>query len=195
MCGPLAAAVGPNPREQIPYHAGRVTTYAALGALTGAFGHALAGPPWLGTAITTVLLVLLAASIAGWVPEPRAHLPGVARVAGALLRRRDPLFRYGFGVAHGLLPCGLLYAALAVPVGLASAPLGALAMALFALLTAPALIFATLGVRKVLSRFPGGRYALALVVLLSGLLSLGVRERLLPVSAAPDAATESSLSE
>jgi sulfite exporter TauE/SafE len=175
MCGALACAAGTSWREQVPYHAGRTATYAALGALAGGFGQVLDGYTRVGTWVAIALLVVMSASIAGLVPEPRIASPGLTRAAAALLRRRTVLSRLGFGLVNGLLPCGLLYAALAVPVGLGSALGGAAAMVLFGVLTAPALVAATLGARQLLERLPGGRYAVAAVVRVFGVGSLLLR--------------------
>ena len=51
-----------------------------------------------------------------------------------------PLTTYWLGVCLGFLPCGLLYAALAIAMGTGHPGLGALAMVAFGLGTVPALI-------------------------------------------------------
>jgi sulfite exporter TauE/SafE len=69
-------------------------------------------------------------------------LPGAARIA-ALARRIDPAnARTGFllGVVLGFLPCGFLYAALAMAAAAPGAGLGAVAMVAFGLGTAPGLM-------------------------------------------------------
>jgi sulfite exporter TauE/SafE len=62
------------------------------------------------------------------------------RFAAPLAASRGPSARYALGLLLGLLPCGLLYAALAAAGGTASPLSGALAMAGFALGTMPALV-------------------------------------------------------
>jgi sulfite exporter TauE/SafE len=83
--------------------------------------------------------------------------------------------RFGFGMATGLLPCGLVYATLAVPVASGSPAIGALSMAAFGVGTAPALTAVALGLRKVVMRDMRLRRLLAAGVFLATLWSIGVR--------------------
>jgi hypothetical protein len=77
---------------------------ALLGALlAGLFGTALPGPPWLGAALATLLLVWFAAALARLAPEPRVTIPGL-RSAGRLLSATHPLGRFGFGMNNGVIP-------------------------------------------------------------------------------------------
>jgi sulfite exporter TauE/SafE len=62
-----------------------------------------------------------------------------ARAAG-LLKRRVPGHPFATGLFLGLLPCGLPYSALIAAVALGGAARGAVALALFGLGTAPALL-------------------------------------------------------
>ena len=175
MCGGLAVAGGGRGLEQAAWHAGRIGTYATLGALAGGMGEALPTPGWAG-AVAMMLLVVFAAALAGIVPEPAVRWPGLSRLAARLARRQGVLARFGFGATTGLLPCGLLYTALAVPVGLADPLLGALGMALFGLGTVPAMVLATTGLRRVVTARPWARKLLAAGVLASGLWSMGFRQ-------------------
>jgi len=79
-------------------------------------------------------------------------------------------------MANGLLPCGLVYAALALPVALGSAPLGALAMVLFGLGTVPALVALAAGLAGLLRRGLWPRRVLAAGMLVVGLWAIAVRE-------------------
>lgn len=173
MCGALAIA-GSGERGWLPYHLGRTGTYAALGALAGGLGANLPGPGWLPTAVSAVLLVGFAAALVGWLPEPRMVVPGLAKAGAKLMGDQRPLARVGFGVVNGLLPCGLLYATLALPVASGSALAGAALMAFFGLLTAAPLTAATFGLRRVLQG-QKVRYVVAALVLLGGLYSLSER--------------------
>lgn len=175
MCGSLACAAGDRPRDLVPYHLGRIGTYAALGAISGAAGKAVPGPAWVGTAIAATLLIGFAAALAGLVPEPKVALPGLSRAGAALAGRSGPAARFGFGVVNGLLPCGLVYATLAIPVAAADPVTGAAVMAVFGLGTVPALLVAALGLRKVLARSLAARRVLAAVVLVTGLGTLSFR--------------------
>lgn len=143
----------------IPYHLGRLTTYAGLGGLMAG----LSGLIVMGTGFRWVLALVLGIAalmflgqalkgIARWVPA-LGRLPGAggfplaARIGGALSRPLKPLLAapggvngYLLGLVLGFLPCGFLYAALASAVGTGSAAGGVLVMGAFALGTVPSLI-------------------------------------------------------
>ena len=127
-------------------------------------------------AASVVLLIWFAGALAGLLPEPRLVLPGVGGVMTRLVARDRPGSRFLFGMANGLLPCGLVYAALALPVALGSAPLGALAMVLFGLGTIPALATLAAGLARLLRQGLWPRRLLAVGMLLVGLWSIATRE-------------------
>ncbi len=184
MCGGFAVAVGDTARSTLAWTAGRLGTYAVLGALAGAFGNILPGPLWLGNVVAAALLVWFAVRLAGGapaLPSGRFTAP-ITRVAGRLMRRSDSASRFLFGATNGLLPCGLVYAALAFPVAVADPVWGALSMVAFGLGTAPALAVASLGLRRVTARSLTARRVLAAGVLLLGLGSLAMRAQLSPPS-------------
>ena len=176
MCGGFAATCGRTPRGAVAWHLGRLTTYAALGTLAALLGRSIPGPPWVSAAVSTVLLVWFAGALAGLLPEPRLSLPGLGDTMNRLIASDAPASRFVFGMANGLLPCGLVYAALALPVALGSAPLGALAMVLFGLGTVPALATLATGLARLLGRGLWPRRLLAAGMLLVGLWSIAMRE-------------------
>ena len=149
MCGGFAAACAPDARWR-----DRVASRAA---------HHLRRPRCPGRAVRSRPARASLGSSSGvrraaGVVRRRARR-AVARTAAHATRRgqhhdtgcspRDaPASRYLFGMANGLLPCGLVYAALALPVALGSAPLGALAMVLFGLGTVPALATLAAGLAR-----------------------------------------------
>lgn len=180
MCGALACAAGQSVSQQVPYHLGRIATYAGLGAASGAMGHLVPGPPWVGSAIAAVLLVAFSLSLGGWLPAPKPSLPLIGPVGARLAQQSGVLSRLAFGVVNGLMPCGLVYAALAIPVASEDPAAGALAMTAFGVATLPALIAATVGFRTLLTQSVWIRRALALVVLATGLATIGWREGWLP---------------
>jgi len=186
MCGGFAATVSSRGTGAAAWYLGRLTTYALLGALAGAVGHVIPGPAWLPAAVAMVLLCWFALAIAGLVPEPRVRVPGVWKAGIALANREGLGSRFLFGMTTGLLPCGLVYAALALPVALGTPLAGALAMLAFGLGTVPALATLSLALRKVLRSGVWPRRALAAVILASGMWSIAVRARMSP---AADAAT------
>jgi hypothetical protein len=175
MCGAFAVACGGSARQSIFWHAGRLSTYMILGALAGAFGGAIPGPGWIAGAISTALIVWFALVLAGILPEPKIRIPGVQEAASKLISKPEAGARYLFGLANGLLPCGLVYATLAIPVAIG----GALAMLLFGLGTVPALAAVTFGLRKAALQDMRVRRLLAAAVLLAGLWSIGMRQGLI----------------
>jgi sulfite exporter TauE/SafE len=135
----------------LPYHLGRLTTYAALGAIAGTGGAGLGQLPWFGLSRSVFLLASASLFIAmvarrlapsGVVPQlnaaPRAWTRMIARVA----RRAGGGFP--LGVILGFLPCGFLYGALAGSAAFGNAALGAFGMLAFGLGTVPSL--AALGI-------------------------------------------------
>ena len=128
------------------YHAGRVLTYAALGALAGALGEVveLAGTLFgLQRAASVVaggaLVIWALVALSDLAPRLGAGGSLFSRVAG-VLKGRVPGHPFATGLFLGLLPCGLLYSALIAAVARGGAIEGAAALALFGLGTAPALL-------------------------------------------------------
>jgi sulfite exporter TauE/SafE len=140
MCGGFVAALSaprdaarPLPLRRsgalawdlLPYHGGRVASYAIMGAAFGAAGGlALSAASLLPLqrglyVVANVFLLLLAFAIASrsghvaWLQRAGAAL--FARVVPAVrpLRARDSRFaRIGLGLVWGLVPCGLTYSVL-----------------------------------------------------------------------------------
>ncbi len=179
MCGGFAILCGRRVPDTALWHAGRLTTYATLGALAGAFGAMVPGPSWLAAVISVGLMVWFSAALAGLVPEPRLVIPGLRRLGTAMAGNPSLITRYGFGVVNGLLPCGLVYAALAVPVAIANPAWGALAMVAFGIGTVPTLSIVALGVQRLVARDIRVRRLIAAGVLAAGLWSIGLRQGVL----------------
>ena len=181
MCGAFAVLCGGRVRETALWHLGRMTSYAALGALAGAFGALIPGPSWLAAAVSLGLMLWFAAGLAGLVREPRVVLPGVRQLAAAVAGSSAPTMRYAFGVMNGLLPCGLVYATLGIAVAAGNALEGALAMTAFGAGTTPLLSAVALGVRRAAARDIRVRRLLAAAVLAASLWSVGMRQGILGV--------------
>lgn len=200
MCGGFASAcAGKN--AGAAWHAGRLTTYALLGAIAGFTGAVIPGPAWVAPAISVVAIVWFSAALAGLAPEPRIRIPGLSRIASRLASSQGWTGRWLFGMATSALPCGLVYAALAIPVASGSALVGAASMVVFGLATVPALLVVTSGVRRFALGDIRARRLLAAGVLLAGLVSIGLRQAMNPAdmagmhepsSAHPDAPAASS---
>ncbi|MCB2406988.1 sulfite exporter TauE/SafE family protein [Hymenobacter lucidus] len=155
MCGAIALALpgradaaSPSARYvggRLLYNLGRVTTYATLGAAAGLLGQSLrlAGLQQ-SLSIASGLLILLLVGLPPRYADQVAGLLGLRRPLAWVKNTLAGLFQqyswralYLTGVLNGLLPCGLVYLALA---GALSAPgvLGAAAyMTSFGLGTLP----------------------------------------------------------
>lgn len=163
MCGPLVriascarvngAGAGQWLRHVLAYNAGRITTYAVAGAVTGAVGAgglALRGEPLtqqVMLAAMSVSLIVLAAYVAGLAPLVR----GIEAAGAVAWRRIGPVSRrflpastparaFGLGLVFGWLPCGMVYVALIAALATAHPLHGALVMAAFGLGTLPNLL-------------------------------------------------------
>lgn len=146
--------------EQIVMHAGRLTTYALLGAVMGAMGATVWRQQWLPIqrglfALASALLLayglLLLVRSAGdvwrsaWLEHVLGRFTGrlsqvAARLGGKLDRQPPLLRRYLTGLAWGLVPCGMVYGALAVALLAGNAASGAVVMLAFGAGTLPNLL-------------------------------------------------------
>jgi sulfite exporter TauE/SafE len=159
MCGGFAVSLGAgaanwraNVARQIIYTAGRASTYTLAGAIAGYAGWQLnrsttgAVPVQAALAILAgVLLVAQGLAASGWLPlRARRHalpcpVPGMLRALLGASRWRDV---YLLGVCTGFLPCGLVYAFLALAAASGTMWQGGLRMLVFGLGTAPLMLLA-----------------------------------------------------
>lgn len=183
MCGPTTIAIairGAKPGFAPWAHAGRITTYALLGALIATLSASLT--QLLRNQVLQTAWFILPNVFVLW---GALYLLGVRGVYAPLERGGRTLFvqaeqlgqrfaptggalgDYVRGLTWGLLPCPLVYSALSIAV-LTGDPLGgALVMAAFGSATLPVLIGIGLISRSGLARLasPGVRKALALLLL------------------------------
>lgn len=180
MCGSFALACGGRVSHTAAWHAGKILTYTVLGVLAGLVGHSVPGPTWVATAVSATLVIWFAAGLAGLVPEPALRIPGLTRIAARAATRGDLGSRFLFGLATGLLPCGLVYATLGIAVASGDPLTGGLAMAAFGLGTAPALAALGLGARRLVGQGAWSRRVLAVLVLVAGLWVVFQRQGMTP---------------
>jgi sulfite exporter TauE/SafE len=155
MCGPLAMALPRSPGQplnqlagRLLYNAGRMVTYAGMGVVFGLLGQTLLMAGWqrgLSIAAGVLILAYLLSQQLGrghWSVEStllRLVAP-VQRSLGRLLTRSAGGGLFTIGLLNGLLPCGLVYVALAGAAATGDAARGALFMALFGLGTTPMML-------------------------------------------------------
>ena len=167
MCGPfvlsqVAARMEAIPLERmtemrrlagaalLPYHLGRATTYAALGAGAAGFAGILGGAPgfrWLAAGLLILAMLVLLTLAAPGLKALLGEGSGGGFWSARMARWARPLFASPFGlrgwllgVALGFIPCGLLYAALAAAASGGNPIAGAAGMLAFAAGTIPMLM-------------------------------------------------------
>jgi hypothetical protein len=144
--GPAEGHRGGALAAQAWYTAGRIATYSVLGGLAGALGGvvefagALLGLQRAAAVVAGAVLVVWAlVALSDLVPRFDTGSSLFAGVAGRL-KGRVPGHPFATGLFLGLLPCGLLYSAIIAAVARGGPLEGAVALALFGLGTAPALL-------------------------------------------------------
>jgi len=157
MCGGLVSAVSMS-RKQVwwsgllVYQFGRISTYAMLGLLVGLSGAALSafGGDQLQRLLALfagLLMIGFAMNLAGWLPDPLRHFgawasrkTGLAQLAMRVSKGGRASNWYALGLVNGLLPCGLVYAALSLALASGNAAHATLMMVAFGLGTVPAMM-------------------------------------------------------
>jgi sulfite exporter TauE/SafE len=183
-------------RQQLAYHAGRLTTYMLLGAAFGATGAVASGltdllPVQRGLyVLANIFLVLLALSLAtrrigvGWLQRAGARvLGGALPLLRPVLQRPGATGRIALGLVWGLVPCALVYGVLPLALFGGGAWQGAAVMLAFGLGTLPNLGVTGLLLQRVgpvLDRTPL-RFAAA--ALLFAFASVGIYRALYSASA------------
>jgi hypothetical protein len=175
MCGGFATSCS-RVRLGLPaWHTGRILTYVLLGTVAGAIGQLLPGPAWVPAVLASVLLIWFALALAGLVPEPRLIPPGLRRAGSRAVQHPSATAQFVFGAVNGLLPCGLVYSALTIPVASGDPVRGGLAMLAFGLGTVPALSVAALGLQRLVLSTLWRRRLLATLILVTGLWTIWSR--------------------
>jgi uncharacterized protein len=158
MCGPLMLAI-PLPAsarrtillQMLVYHSGRILTYSALGLLFGLLGKgvAIAGLQQV-LSLAAGFFIVAMAFVAWRFEQLVTALPGFGSFTRAIQQRMGRLLRshpggatFSLGLLNGLLPCGMVYAALAGAISTTNSVEGGVFMALFGLGTLPLLLATT----------------------------------------------------
>jgi hypothetical protein len=197
MCGPIVLSCGLGAGQpgitdapgkahyfvlsHLAYNAGRITTYAGLGALAGLAGGTLgmlgrlAGVSSLLAIAGGGLMIVAGLLMLGIIPSQAFAGMRLFRLSSGFLRRVGQLLvtpaagkRFLLGLSLGFLPCGLIYAALLRSLATGSPLWGAASMLAFGMGTAGALMALGLfssAIRWRLNRW-GNRLAAASVILM-----------------------------
>lgn len=165
MCGPIAMMLPVshnNPTKKVIqimlYHLGRLTTYASLGFLFGILGKGLylAGMQQQISITVGIFMIIIAI-----VPEKifanynfsRPVYRLISKVKtnlGSQFKRKSPDALFTIGLLNGLLPCGLVYAALFGAIAMQNVGFSIMYMLLFGIGTIP-LMSAVVYVSNILS--------------------------------------------
>ena len=166
MCAPLQAVVlgkwlgGRSPGRLLLYHSGRILTYVAMGVLIGLIGNSIGIQTWQKEfsllAGLSLLLGYFTVRLLRWDQRINGFItPWLIRLQSRNYQRKN---RWRFligGSINGLLPCGMVYAAL-IPAAATGYPdMAGLAMAMFGLGTLPLLIGLNLTSNRFFSAYPG----------------------------------------
>jgi sulfite exporter TauE/SafE len=192
MCGPLqlalpipAGGAGRIVLGRLIYQLGRVTTYALLGVAAGLVGKSIfiiGFQNSLSIALGVAVLAGFVVSKRVAISAPVVQLVGKLKLAmSAQLRRRSFRSLVLLGMLNGLLPCGLVYVALAGAAARGGIGAGVGYMAAFGLGTMPMMLAISLSgklfppaVRLKLNRaIPFGVCLLATLLILRG-MALGI---------------------
>ncbi|AXY74026.1 sulfite exporter TauE/SafE family protein [Paraflavitalea soli] len=152
MCGPLVMAL-PLPQEAglrrllplFTYNTGRLTTYGLLGALFGLAGRRLQLAGWQQWLSVGLGVVILLGWFAARIGIRRSFYPAqivqqqITQLNLYLWKRAGKAGFFLLGMANGLLPCGMVYLAVAAAISTGSTGWSTLFMVCFGLGTLPAM--------------------------------------------------------
>ncbi len=187
MCGGLSSVLGVNAKAGnrsriVSYNAGRLLTYAAIGAVAGLLGEALlSSAPQLAVllrGIAGLLIVAMGLYVSQW----WMGLTKLEKIGAVLWKYLQPLtgkllpitnHRQAFmlGTLWGLLPCGLVYSTLSWALASAQWQQSALLMLAFGIGTLPAMLSVGFVGEKILQRLrqPRFRHIAGLMIIAMGI--------------------------
>ncbi len=159
MCGPIVLAYAAARRGErasgrrgevelhVAYNAGRIISYAILGALAAVAGLTLSSLDLVSEIVAMVggaIMLIAGLSMFGLIPIATTLIPESASAVlrkfhRALLLKRTITSKFSLGLLTPLLPCGILYAMFAKAATVGSVAGGAMTMAVFGAGMAPAL--------------------------------------------------------
>jgi len=164
MCAPLQAVVmgqwlrNGKKANWLLYHAGRLCTYVLLGLLVGVLGNAF-GLPQIQQEFTIIAGLLLLFGYFGFKALKwdrslnRLITPFLMKLQGKVKKGQNRSWYFISGSLNGLLPCGMVYAALIPVAGAQSIALAGAAMFFFGLGTLPLLLSINLAGNSLMLRF------------------------------------------
>jgi len=152
MCGPIAMMLPfarNNPQKKavqlLTYHSGRIVSYSAIGLLFGLIGRGfyLAGIQQQLSILAGVLMIAVALLPEKALAKYNFSRPiykvvsGIKSSLGSQFKKQSFGAIFSIGLLNGLLPCGMVYAALFGALAMQHIGFGGLYMALFGIGTIP----------------------------------------------------------
>ncbi len=194
MCGGLSGlfathAAAKSTRQSlgraVTYNAGRLLSYALLGAAVAALGGgllaeapALAMPMRIAAGVLVILMGLqIAFGLQLLKPVERVGSSVwnlIAPLANRLLPLDSSTKSLGLGLLWGLLPCGLVYSMLAVALASSEPVTGAVAMLAFGIGTTPAMLLTGMSAYRVSGFIRNKRVAAGGLLVAIGLLTVAM---------------------
>jgi sulfite exporter TauE/SafE len=184
MCGPLAlrfSGANQSLTSVLYYHAGRILVYAFLGLIAGLIGKSLLSlfpvQQFLSIIAGFFMLIMWALSTRNSLLM-RLASPFIQFLSRFSASQKTGIMKSFFqGVLNGVLPCGLVYIAMAASLGVGDLGGSVLYMAIFGWGTAPALLLIQLlgqnkkilHVLRINYWLPVLSFATALLLILRGL--------------------------
>ncbi|MFN0213896.1 MAG: sulfite exporter TauE/SafE family protein [Saprospiraceae bacterium] len=159
MCGPLLLALPLDSRgkwqvlrQMMVYHSGRILTYAVLGFLFGLLGKGLAVAGFQKLLSIGAGVFMLGMAFMAWrferlvtaMPGFEAFTLSIKAGIGNLMRHNPNGSKFSIGLLNGLLPCGMVYAAIAGAIATTGALEGGFFMTVFGFGTLPLLLMVSL---------------------------------------------------
>lgn len=194
MCGPLALSLPVNHLNKwhrntaiILYNLGRAFTYGILGIAFGLIGQSFTFfkiQQWLSIIVGVLMLVFILYSLFGHVNTNfinKITNQVQVKLSQYLNNKNSSIAFFNIGILNGLLPCGLVYVAIAASIATGNVLHSSIFMFSFGLGTMPIMVFTmllgkfiSLNTRKVIRKIsPYAMMLVALMLILRG-LNLGV---------------------
>ena len=192
MCGPIALALRSSPSSflssRIFYNTGRILTYTVLGLIAGSAGAVISLAGWQqGLSITLgILLLIISFSLVPRLKKSFSRFlhpikTWVTKKLSSFLRSSTIIDLLIVGVFNGLLPCGLVYTAIAAAAVTGTLWSGAAYMSLFGLGTLPMMLAISLSGKiipvtwrsKITRIYPYVTIIVAVLLILRG-MNLGI---------------------
>lgn len=178
MCGPLVMAL-PFPGDvwyslirKLIYQAGRIGTYTLLGLVAGTFGGIfnILGLQQVLSLVSAATLIIIAITHFSESRKTLFYITFFTRLAAYMAKwLGKPYGGLIAGALHGLIPCGMVYMAIAGSVNTGTALKGAIFMAYFGLGTTPLLLLASI-LPLVARRFKAPKFFIPVMMMIAGIL-------------------------